>query len=142
VAGQVGLLGVIAGALWLTGAGWGTWSIAAGLLLGAAGAVLAAWGLLALGENLSPYPEPKQGVTLVDRGPFRLVRHPVYGGIVIGAIGAGLFAGSWPALTAAGALTMLLLGKSRFEEQQLVERLSGYAAYRDRVRRVMIPWVL
>jgi protein-S-isoprenylcysteine O-methyltransferase Ste14 len=142
VVAQFVLFGVIAGALFFTGSDWGVVARLAGLIVGAAGAVLAAWGLLALGENLSPYPHPVDGVTLVERGPYRLVRHPVYGGLVIGGVGAGLFNGSWVALAATGVLAVLLFAKSRFEERRLVDHVPGYVGYRTRVRRVLVPWVL
>jgi protein-S-isoprenylcysteine O-methyltransferase Ste14 len=142
VVAQFVLFGVIGGALFFAGGDWGIFARLGGLLVGAAGAVLAGWGLLALGENLSPYPHPRDGVTLVERGPYREARHPVYGGLVVGGIGAGVFYGSWVALAATGALAVLLYGKSRFEERRLVEHLPGYDVYRLRVRRVLIPWVV
>jgi protein-S-isoprenylcysteine O-methyltransferase Ste14 len=142
VVAQFALFGVIAGTLFFAGGDWGIPARLAGLLVGAAGATLAGWGLLALGENLSPYPHPVEGVTLVERGPYRVARHPVYGGLVVGGAGAGLFYGSWLALAATGVLAVLLLGKSRFEERRLADHLPGYDGYRSRVRRVMIPWVL
>jgi protein-S-isoprenylcysteine O-methyltransferase Ste14 len=142
VVAQVALFGVICGALILGGDDWGLLSRLAGLVVGATGAMLAGWGVLALGENLSPYPHPRDRATLVEQGPYRIARHPVYGGLVVGGTGAGIFHGSWAALAATGVLGVLLYGKSRFEERRLLDRLPGYEEYRTRVRRVLIPWIV
>ncbi len=67
--------------------------IGAGLALLAGGGALALAGLLALDGNLSILPHPKAGAHLVERGPYALVRHPIYGGIILGAIGWALLLG-------------------------------------------------
>jgi protein-S-isoprenylcysteine O-methyltransferase Ste14 len=142
VALQFALFGVIGGILFFTGGDWGPGAMLPGLALGAAGAILGAWGLLALGENLSPYPHPRDGATLVERGPYRLARHPVYGGLIVGGFGAGLFDANPAALVATALLAFVLFAKARFEERRLLDHIPGYEDYRRRVRRVMIPWVL
>jgi len=49
----------------------------AGAILMAAGGCLFIAGLVALGANLTPLPCPKTHATLVQSGPYRLVRHPI-----------------------------------------------------------------
>ena len=44
-------------------------------------------GVVALGRNLAAVPRPKQGATLVERGPYRIVRHPMYTGAILIAFG-------------------------------------------------------
>jgi len=78
----------------------------------------------------------------VEHGPYRVARHPVYGGLIAGGLGGGLFDANPIALVATATLAILLFGKARFEERRLVDHVPGYDAYRRRVRRVMIPWVL
>ena len=46
------------------------------------------------GENLTPFPEPLPGARLVESGAYRLVRHPIYGGLILGALGWGLLTAS------------------------------------------------
>jgi len=135
-----GLLLVGAGSSWvLWGEWWGVVAVAAGLALAAAGTVLAGTGMVTLGRNLSPYPVPVPGATLVERGPYRLVRHPIYGGLILGTAGLSLTDGNWPGLVLASGLAALLWGKSRFEECRLQASVPGYSAYRRRVRRLFIP---
>jgi protein-S-isoprenylcysteine O-methyltransferase Ste14 len=113
----------------------------AGLALMAGGGFLAFRGLADLRENLTPFPKPLEGAQLVDRGAYGLVRHPIYGGLILGAIGWGLTAASLLALAAAAALAGFFYLKSRREERWLADRFEGYAAYRARTRR-FVPWLV
>lgn len=132
VLGPMGRVGVD-GALALVAA-------AAGLILLAAGVALLAWGSLALGRDLTPLPRPREDAVLVDRGAFALVRHPLYGGLLLGALGWSVLWLSPPALLGAAGLAVFFGLKSRREEAWLNERFDGYAAYAARTRR-FIPWV-
>ena len=135
-----GLLLVASATAWaFWGGGWGVVAVAAGLALTVAGAVLAGSGMVTLGRNLSPYPAPVPHAALVERGPYRLVRHPIYGGVILGTAGLSLTDGNWPGLVLASGLAALFWGKSRFEERKLQASVPGYTAYRRRVRRLFIP---
>ena len=111
-----------------------------GLLFAGLGGVLALRGILDLRENLTPFPMPLDGARLVVTGAYRLVRHPMYGGLILGAFGWGLFTASVPALAGAVALTVVLRLKSAREEHWLAGRFEGYDAYRSRTRR-FVPWL-
>ena len=113
---------------------------AAGLALVVAGLVLAAWGLLDLRDALTPLPHPRDGASLVDTGSYRLVRHPIYGGIIVGAAGYGLLMASPLTLAGAAVLLGFFRLKSAREERWLEARYPGYAAYRARTRR-LVPFV-
>jgi protein-S-isoprenylcysteine O-methyltransferase Ste14 len=113
---------------------------ALGLVLGALGALLAVRGLLDLRENLTPFPKPLSGGRLVDWGSYGLVRHPIYGGLVIGAAGWGLLAASAAALLATGVLLVFFDLKSRREEAWLAEAYPDYGSYRRRTRK-LLPWI-
>jgi protein-S-isoprenylcysteine O-methyltransferase Ste14 len=109
------------------------------VLLGAGG-LFALRGLVDLRENLTPFPRPLPGARLVDTGAYRLARHPIYGGLILGALGWGLLAASPAAIVGAGVLAGFLDLKSRREEIWLADQFAGYPAYRSRTRR-LIPWV-
>ena len=106
----------------------------------ALGLVLAFRGLVDLREALTPLPHPRDGASLVDTGSYRLVRHPIYGGIILGATGYGLVTASPPAILGAAALLGFFRLKSAREELWLEQRYPDYPAYRQRTRR-MIPYL-
>jgi protein-S-isoprenylcysteine O-methyltransferase Ste14 len=116
------------------------WSIA-GILLLVAGGTLTAAGALWLGRrNLTALPHPKDEGTLVDTGPFRLARHPMYGGGILMAFGWGLLVRGPLTILYAILLVAFVAIKSRREERWLLEKFSGYEAYQTRTRR-LIPFV-
>lgn len=114
-------------------------TIAGGGLM-AAGAWLLGISLLSLGVNFGPLPHPMPEGTLVEKGPYRFVRHPMYAGLVLIACGWALVVRGRVTLLWAAVLFLVLDAKSRREERWLQERLPGYVDYRRRVRR-FIPFV-
>lgn len=115
---------------------------AAGWAMAIGGAAMAVAGLLTLGPNLTPYPEPLEAGRLVERGIYRLVRHPIYGGLAVGALGLAVAQGSILAGLIALVLTGFFRVKAHGEEQRLLAAYPGYAAYRSRVRSALVPWIL
>ena len=111
-----------------------------GSLLVVGGSALLIAGLVCLGRGLTPLPYPKEGATLVQTGPFALVRHPMYGGGLVLALGWALYAQSWLTLGYVALLFVFLDLKSRREERWLTERFPEYADYRRRVRK-LVPFV-
>jgi protein-S-isoprenylcysteine O-methyltransferase Ste14 len=112
----------------------------AGLALIIFGVGLVTAGILGLRQQLTAYPRPVPGGRLIEDGVFGLVRHPMYGGLVIAALGWGLVMASPMALAGALVLGVFFDLKSRREETWLAEQFAGYAAYRRRTRR-LIPWL-
>ena len=141
---QFALMAVIA-ATWLVPPGWpdavrGPLRIL-GLVLAAAGAALLVWASQALGNALTPFPQPRQGAALVERGPYRLARHPIYGAGLLFFAGVSL-ARSVPALVLTVLLAVLWWRKSLAEEQRLEAVYPDYPAYRERTPRRFLPYVL
>lgn len=119
---------------------WRTFSTVAGLALGSVGGGLILAGLLNLGRNLTAVPRPKENAHMVAHGAYRVVRHPIYSGIILGAFGLGLLRGGWLALLYGLILFLFFDIKSRREEAWLREKYVDYAAYQQRVRK-LIPFV-
>ncbi len=117
---------------WAWGPAFLGWELAAAVACGLGGAWLAVAAVLALGVNLTPLPRPKADSVLVVRGPYRVLRHPIYSALVLLFLGWAL---AWrhPALLALdGLLFVLLLLKSRVEERWLLARYPDYLRYRTR----------
>ena len=108
--------------------------------LAGAGLLLALAGLLALGSNLSVLPHPKDDAELVESGPYRIVRHPIYSGLILGAVGWALLNASLLTLIYAALLFVFFDIKSRREERWLRHKFAGYAAYQARVSK-LIPFI-
>lgn len=113
---------------------------AAGVALMAAGFFLMLAGILKIGANMTPLPRPAEGAPLVETGPFRIVRHPMYAGAILMAFGWALLSGGWLTFGYAAILLAFFDLKTRREEKWLGEKFSGYAAYRKRVRK-LIPFI-
>lgn len=120
----------------------GVWLGWLGAVLLVIGAVQAGLGLLHLGVSLTPYPEPLELGSLVHGGVYRHVRHPVYGGIVLGMIGLALYRLSWVGLAVAVCGGVFFWLKAGFEERRLVGKYPDYVDYRARTRARMIPWIV
>jgi protein-S-isoprenylcysteine O-methyltransferase Ste14 len=105
-----------------------------------AGILLLAVSIFRLGSNLTPVPYPKDDGTLIETGPYRLARHPMYCGGILIAFGWSLLVHGWLTLVYAIIMLVFFDVKSRREEQWLKEKFSGYSEYQKRVRK-LIPFV-
>lgn len=111
-----------------------------GVVLIAAGFVVAVWGVIGLGPSLTASPIPKERAPLVTHGLYALVRNPIYTGLMI--IGGGLVVvgASWWHVATWIALIVLLAVKARWEERMLSHEHPDFAAYAARVGR-FIPGI-
>ena len=83
----------------------------------------------------------KDDPELVTAGPYRLVRHPIYTGILLGAVGTAV-ALSWPWLAVVALLGTYFVHSAFVEERNMTARFpEAYPAYR-RTSRMFIPWVV
>jgi protein-S-isoprenylcysteine O-methyltransferase Ste14 len=113
---------------------------AVGLVLVVGGLIVFGLGIVTLGSSLSPLPAPMPSAELVERGIYRFIRHPIYTGLILAALGGSIYAVSALALALTVALAVVLDLKSRREELWLRERFPGYAAYAARTKR-FIPGI-
>lgn len=125
----------MAGLLWPGRGRWRLpWPVTAGAVaVTAAGAALGAAGLRAQGAQLTPRVAPPAGAGLLTDGPYRVSRHPVYAGLLIGAAGWAVLRRRPEPLLAWAALAAVLHLKTDLEERSLRARFG--AAYDDYAAR-------
>ena len=113
----------------------GTLGLAAGSL------ALFLWALVhnKLG-NFNIRPTPKSWGVLITTGPYRLIRHPMYTSVLLGAASLALMADPLPGWSSWTALALVLLVKSILEERWQNEVHSGYSSY-SRDSKRFLPWV-
>ena len=114
--------------------------IGVGLLLtGLAFTVAARWHL---GGNWSGTVTVKQDHELIRTGPYALVRHPIYTGLLLGFIGSAISLGEVRGVVAVGLVIVAFLLKIRLEERWMTESFGdAYRRYRAEVK-ALIPYVL
>ena len=117
-----------------------TYSI--GLALAILGAALAIYSRAMLGRNWSATVQLKQDHELITRGPYRLVRHPIYTGLLTLFLGNAVMVGDWRGLLAVAIVFVSFWRKYRLEEAWLTERFGEpYRLYQARTK-ALIPLVL
>jgi protein-S-isoprenylcysteine O-methyltransferase Ste14 len=112
----------------------------AGGALAVAGLALVALGFGYLGRSLTPFPRPAEEGSLVETGPYRYVRHPVYTGGLVFLSGVAL-AYSPLVFVPTAALAVVWGLKTRVEERFLRDRYPEYASYCERTRFRLVPFV-
>jgi protein-S-isoprenylcysteine O-methyltransferase Ste14 len=115
--------------------------VVAGALVAASALVLALAARRALGANWSARVTLKQGHELVQTGPYRLIRHPIYTAVIGIHFGTGLISGRLQGPIAVAMITLAYLRKLKIEESLL--RTEFGASYDDYRRRswALVPWV-
>ncbi len=134
---------LVALATWLTGGQGGVTSgvgIGVGLALAGVAGVFVLGGVISLGRNLTALPKPIDNGEMVASGLYRVVRHPIYAGIILGALAWALLCGSLIGLALSVGVFIFFDRKSRREEAWLVERYAGYRAYQRRVKK-LLPFI-
>jgi protein-S-isoprenylcysteine O-methyltransferase Ste14 len=105
------------------------------------GTAFSIWARAVIGKNWSGRVTLKENHELVQRGPYRLVRHPIYTGLILMTLGTALLIGRYGALAGWIVLTLSFWIKSRQEESLMLHQFPAeYAAYRQRTKR-LVPFV-
>ena len=109
--------------------------------LTAAGFAFAWWARLHLGKLWSAFVTRKDEHRIIDSGPYGIVRHPIYTGIILAAVAVAILKGNLYAFTGALLIVAGFWIKARLEERFLSEQLGpeAYAVYRSRVP-MLIPF--
>ncbi|WP_422122545.1 methyltransferase family protein [Planococcus sp. X10-3] len=97
-----------------------SWLKATGVLFFAGGVVLRYWGILHLKSQFTRHVTVRQGDGIVSTGPYRKLRHPLYTGLLLIAIGMALFFQSLVAAIFGGVLVGWALAKRMDGEEALL----------------------
>jgi protein-S-isoprenylcysteine O-methyltransferase Ste14 len=117
----------------------GRWALfVAGMVVACLGIALRQWAVALLGESFTVDVRVRPGQAVVERGPYRWVRHPAYTGLIMTFVGFGLALGNSASLLALAALpTVGLVVRIRVEERALLDGLGEpyrrFAATRKRL---------
>ena len=137
---RVGLTGVP----WFNGLAWER-TLGIGLVADAiafAGLAVMLWARVVLGRNWSADVALKEGHELVTSGPYRFVRHPIYTGLLLMALGYAVWRGRYSGFWGLLVLTVLFWIKARSEESLMIETFGdAYLQYKKRVKAI-IPFLV
>lgn len=118
-----------------------SWISALGVLLCAFGVGLAIRARQILGKNWSGRVMLQQEHHLVEEGPYRLIRHPIYSGVLLAMMGSSLVLGYIFSFAYFAFAAFGLIRKSKQEERLLIRQFPGqYSEYRKRTK-MLIPYV-
>ena len=112
----------------------------AGMLLVLAGLLFSLWARWHLGRNWSGEVTVKQNHTLIRSGPYRVVRHPIYSGVLLALLGTALALGEIRGFLASALILIGFVIKLAVEEARMRETFPDHAEYSRRTAR-LIPGV-
>jgi protein-S-isoprenylcysteine O-methyltransferase Ste14 len=116
------------------------WRAGLGLVLFAIGLGVAIWARLNIGRNWGTPMSRKEDPELVTSGPYRLIRHPIYSGILLASVGTAV-ALSWSWLVATILAGIYFVYSARVEEHYLLEQFpDAYPTYAHSTK-MLIPFV-
>lgn len=121
----------------------GRWALlVAGLALMVAGIAVRQWAIVVLGRLFTTDVRVHPDQTVVERGPYRWVRHPSYTGLILTFVGIGLALGNWAALAVLAVVpTIGLVIRIHFEERVLLDGLGEPYRRFAATRRHLFPGV-
>jgi protein-S-isoprenylcysteine O-methyltransferase Ste14 len=112
-----------------------------GLGITAAGLAFAVVARLYIGKNWSALIQVKEGHELIQTGPYALVRHPIYSGLMLATLGTAIAYGELSGFLGFVMVVAAWCYKSRLEESAMAQQFGAqYESYRARVRG-LIPFV-
>lgn len=112
-----------------------------GFTVSMAGILFSIWGRVALGSNWSADAVLKSEQSLVIRGPYSIVRNPIYSGITLAMIGSALELSNIAGLLAIALILVFSFLRITYEEKMMKEKFGvEWENYASNVKR-FIPWV-
>ena len=119
------------------------WFFYPGIIVMILGIIFRQWSIIVLGRFFSGTVGTQEGQKVVEKGPYKYVRHPSYTGALLILIGIGLALQSWGAVIILILLFSLAYGyRIHIEEKVLISELgSPYIEYKKRTKR-LIPYIV
>lgn len=106
-----------------------------------AGLLIALWARITIGRNWSARVTLKEDHELIQRGPYRVVRHPIYSGLLLMILGTAILAGQVGGFVVLAFCFGGLWVKLRREEALLSQHFPEYPEYKRRTS-ALVPFVL
>ena len=120
---------------------WAPWEFWTAALTTAAGMLFTVWARVHLGRNWSGVVTIKQDHELIETGPYAVVRHPIYTGLLVAFIGSALALDEWRGFLAVLIAWAAFWRKLWLEERWMTERFGErYVAYSERVPALVPFW--
>jgi protein-S-isoprenylcysteine O-methyltransferase Ste14 len=120
---------------------WAPWQFWVAAFVTAAGILFTVWARVHLGGNWSGIVTIKRDHELIADGPYALVRHPIYTGLLVAFIGSAMARGEWRGVLAVLVAWCALWRKLRLEERWMAECFGQqYEAYCRRVPALVPFW--
>jgi protein-S-isoprenylcysteine O-methyltransferase Ste14 len=120
----------------------GEWTFWLGAAITVGGLLFAVWARVVLGANWSRSVTIKQGHELITAGPYALVRHPIYTGLLTAFAGTAIATTQMRGLLAFALIFFSLLYKLRLEEKWMRTAFGATYVEYSRHTAALIPWVL
>ncbi|MDQ1358595.1 MAG: hypothetical protein QOG44_2968 [Acidimicrobiaceae bacterium] len=116
------------------------WRAGLGLVLFALGLAFAVWARVQIGRNWGAPMTQKDEPELVTGGPYHLVRHPIYAGILVAGVGTAV-ALSWQWLIAVALAGFYFLYSATIEERYLAEQFPDTYLVYKRSTKMHLPYI-
>ncbi len=116
------------------------WTAFISIVFGLLGAVIILFGIINLNDNITPFPTPRKNSSLISKGIYAYVRHPIYAGILVLMFSYAFFSDSIFRLVISLLLGFIFYFKSNLEERLLVQRFPEYNRYRKTTGRFFPKW--
>ena len=117
------------------------WRAGIGLVLFALGLAFAIWARIHIGRNWGMPMTQKAEPELVTSGPYRLVRHPIYSGILAAGVGTAV-ALDWLWLTAVALAGVYFLYSATAEERYMTDQFPDEYPVYKRSTKLLVPFIL
>ena len=110
------------------------------LMIASIAAIFGLWAVWTMRRHLNVFPELRAEAKLLEKGPYGLVRHPMYFSLLLLLLPAVVWSKDWILVIAYILLIVILVLKVKIEERHLADRFSHFEDYQKRVKSIF-PWI-